>query len=223
MNDPEIRATLVEHLRKSDASASVLHEVPIRYARGHFDAGRADVLAVSGFVFGYEIKSEADNRARLRRQVPAYEAICDFCTIVVGLRHLPHVRATLPASWGILVATDGGLRRERQATRNVDVDPAAIARQLWKDECVAMLKEHGMTPARRAYVHDLWPLVEALPIDALRARLRVALVDHENALKDIRVERREERRRRVERERAHREAQDRLLAEWAARAAEVPC
>lgn len=169
MNDPEIRALLVEHLRASDPAPTIVHEVPIRYARGKFDAGRADVIAVSDVVAGYEIKSDVDSFARLERQVLAYEAICDFNTIVVGPRHLAHARAALPASWGILVAESGErLRRERPATRNERVEPAAIARQLWKEECVALLKEHGAKLPRRVLVHALWPLVEALPIDVLR-------------------------------------------------------
>lgn len=173
---------------------------------------------------GYEIKSDFDSRVRLQRQVRAYGALCDFCTVVVGPRHLAHVRAALPTTWGILVAEPAAsgvlLRCDRQATRNLDVEPAAIARQFWKTEVIALLKEHGAHLDRRAYVHVLWPLVEALPIDVLRARLRVALVAHEEALKDVRVERREEQRGRRAREKTQREARARLIAEWAAHAGE---
>lgn len=167
--DPKIRAALVAHLRATDPSAAVLHEVPIRYASGSYDAGRADVLAVSDVVSGYEIKSDADSRARLARQVIAYGALCDFCTAVVGPRHLSHVRAELPATWGILVAepAPGGvfLRRDRDAVRRIAVEPAAIARQLWREEGVALLKEHGVKVERRALVHHIWPLIEALPME----------------------------------------------------------
>lgn len=222
--DPQIRAALVAHLAGIEPSATVLHEVPIRYARGNFDARRADVIAVSNVVTGYEIKSDVDSLTRLDRQIIAYEALCDFCTIVVGSRHLAHARATVPASWGILLAASGEsgvvLHLERLATRNDRVEPAGIARHFWKEECVALLKEHGAKLPRRVLVHALWPLVEALPIDVLRARLRVALVDHENALKDVRVERREEQREHRKREKDRRERMDRILAEWSSRAAE---
>lgn len=222
--DPAIRDAVVAHLTAAKPSAAVLHEVPIRYARGHFDAGRADVIAVSDVVAGYEIKSDADSLVRLGRQIVAYEALCDFCTIVVGPRHLVHVRAVLPASWGIIVVETSNhgalLRRERPEMRNAAVEPAAIARQLWREECIALLKEHGMRPERRAYVHTLWPLVEALPLDVLRSRLRVALVDHENALRDERAARRERQRGHRQSERERREKRDRMLAEWVARARE---
>ena len=227
MNDPAIRAALVEHLRATDPAATILHEVPIRYARGRFDAGRADVIAVSGVVAGYEIKSDVDSLARLERQVLAYEALCDFSTIVVGSRHLAHARAALPASWGILVAesveSGARLRAERLPAQNERVEPGAIARQLWKEECVALLKEHGAKLDRRVLVHALWPLVEALPIDVLRARLRVALVDHEDALKDVRIDRREQQRERRRSDKEQREKRDRALAEWMARSGGVPC
>jgi hypothetical protein len=219
--DPAIRAAIVAHLRATDPSAVVLHEVPIRYARGDYDAGRADVLTVSDVVSGYEIKSDADSFARLPKQVIAYEALCDFCTIVVGPKHLAHARAALPTSWGIVVAeaADRGvfLRRERLATRNSDVEPAAIARQLWKEEGVALLKEQGTKIDRRTPVYRIWPLVEALPLEVLRTRLRAALVDHENALKDVRVARRKEQRDRRRQEKEQREAREEWLAEIAAR------
>ena len=219
--DPEIRAALVAHLAATEPSPAILNEVPIRYARGRYTAGRADVLAVSDVVAGYEIKSDADGRSRLDRQVLAYGALCDFCTIVVGPRHLAHVRSKLPASWGILVAEPRAqglfLRRERFAECNADVEPAAIARQFWKGECVALLKKHGAKIDRRALVHDIWPLVEALPLDVLRAALRVALVAHENALKDNRPRLRE-----IQRKNRHHEKDLRAKREeWAARTAEI--
>lgn len=219
--DPEIRAALAAHLSATEPVSTILNEVPIRYAQGRYTAGRADVLAVSDVVKGYEIKSDADGRSRLDRQVLAYGALCDFCTIVVGPRHLAHARSKLPASWGILVAEPRGegvfLRRERLAERNTAVEAASIARQLWKDECVALLKKHGVKIDRRARSHEIWPLVEALPIDALRDALRVALVAHENALKDNRPRLREIQRR-------HRQHEKDLRAKrekWAASAAEI--
>lgn len=217
--DPTIRAALVTHLRATDPSATVLHEVPIRYARGSYNAGRADVLAVSDVVSGYEIKSDADSRARLPRQVIAYGALCDFCTVVVGPKHLAHVRAELPATWGVLVAEPAPvgvfLRRERDAVRGAAVEPAAIARQLWRDEGAALLKTHGVKFDRRATVSDIWPLVEALPLEVLRARLRAALTDHEAALKDGREAQREASRRHRQWEKDQCAAREKMLAKFA--------
>lgn len=185
MRDPQIRAALVEHLRMHAPAATVRHEMVIRYARGRYGEARADVVAIDAWLHGYEIKSDRDSRVRLPGQVAAYDALFDFNTLVCAARHVAGARVALPAWWGILVAESASgevrLREERPAMRNGRVEPASLARQLHKGECIALLRANGVKVPTRTYVHHLWPQVETLPLDVLRAAVRASVVAHGDA------------------------------------------
>jgi hypothetical protein len=82
----------------------------------------------------------------------------------------------LPSWWGVLVAEDGVLREHRAGEQHAP-EPGPLVRMLWKDEMRALYRAHGIRLAAREYVHDLWRRVDAVPLDALRAAVRVALKD----------------------------------------------
>lgn len=209
--DPEIRSALVEHLRTTDPAATVVHEVGMRW-----HSVRADVVAVSNMLHGFEIKSDGDSFARLRWQVKGYDALFDFSTIVLTPRHLAKARAALPASWGILVAEAIGdvirLRQERPSTRNEALDRKALVRQLWRDDVVVLLRSKGIALRKRALVDELWERAETLPVDLLREHVRAAVVAHGDAREDLKERRAEEA--------AQRERRDRALGRFVARLGE---
>jgi hypothetical protein len=164
VNDPEIRALLRPRL-----TGLVINEVDLRAS-----AVRADVVVVNDDLHGYEIKSAVDSRARLPRQAEGYSRVFDFATLVTEPKHLRAALAILPPWWGVLVVEDGSLHEHRAAEQH-GPDPAALARMLWRDEGVAALRAHGVAVGNRVLVSRLWPLVEALPLDVLRAAVREAL------------------------------------------------
>ena len=174
VRDRQIRAALVEHLRAKDASAAILHELPLR--RGEH---RADVAYVNGVLAGYEIKSDGDSLARLPGQVDGYESVFEYSTVVIAPRHLKATREVVPKRWGIMVVevSPNGLwlRDVRQPKRNQQVDRRAVVRLLWKEECVAALRSQGIRVNHDDLVSEIWPKVEALPIRTLCNCVRTAL------------------------------------------------
>lgn len=198
LRDPQIRAALVAHILSADPTATVVHEIGMRW-----HSVRADVVAVGDMLSGFEIKSDGDSFARLRWQVKGYDGIFDYSTIV-GARHLTKARGLLPASWGILVAEeapDGArLRRDRLARRNESLDRKALVRQLWRDDAARMLRSQGIATRPRALVGELWERAEVLPIDVLREHVRAAIVAHGDAREDLKAVRAEARAERVRRD-----------------------
>lgn len=113
------------------------------------ERGRIDVAAIGENLVGYELKSDRDNLARLPRQMEAFEAVFDFCTLVVTPRHLTKARVALRRNWGLAVAIRddvGGLeyrqiRKPRAIGRH---DNVALAELLWRDELIHALETIGM-------------------------------------------------------------------------------
>jgi hypothetical protein len=164
--DKQIRTALSCDIRKRDITATIIDEVPL------LRNGRADVAAINGVLSGYEIKSERDSLARLPIQIPMYEAVFDYCSIVVAKRHLRRVRASVPNSWGICVATerDGELliEQRRKAKVNRGVQRTAIIQLLWKPELARLLREHNVTYEGTS-LRALWRAAEQLPrYDSMR-------------------------------------------------------
>ena len=104
MGDIDIRMAIVNQIRAADPTTAIFEELPL--ARGE---GCADIAAVNGALWGYELKSSRDSTARLRGQVRNYDRIFDYCLVVTACNHLRNVRKIVPPYWGILVAssTDG--------------------------------------------------------------------------------------------------------------------
>lgn len=194
MKDPEIRALL----RPTLLPGLVIDELEIR-CRG--DLVRADVVHVGDSLHGYEIKGASDSRIRLPRQVAAYSQVFDRCTLVTESKHLAKALTILPAWWGVLVAEDGALREHRATAPNPGVDPTILVRFLWRDDAARLMRAHGIHVVKGALVSRIWPLAAQVPIDALRARVRDAIVERcgPGGLRDARREQRaDEKRKRAE-------------------------
>jgi hypothetical protein len=140
---------------------------------------RIDIAVVNGVVHGFELKSASDTLGRLPDQITAYGAVLDYVTLVVAENHLKAASAIVPAWWGLVAARegDGGgveLVDVRAHMMNPAIDPAALARLLWRNEALDELDQRGLAegvrskPRRVIYAR----LTEAVSLQDLRAAVR---------------------------------------------------
>ena len=103
MNDIEIRTYFYKKkLRRYDdvEDVRIFDELGLMHG-----ACRADIAVVNGRLIGYEIKSERDTLARLDKQIPAYDAIFDAITIIVGANHRSAATKRAPRHWGVILSS----------------------------------------------------------------------------------------------------------------------
>lgn len=173
--DEDIRAALIDSLRKEDPTAVIVEELPLLRGRG-----RADLAFINGSLCGYEIKSEHDSLVRLGTQTDQYQSAFEFVTLVVTRKHLKSARNRVPSSWGLILAeraTDGCVRltQKRTAKKNNATDPKVLVRLLWKQECLRILKRVGVPVSAQTAVIMLWEQLETLPRRTLCDQVRLAL------------------------------------------------
>jgi hypothetical protein len=170
--DKQIRGALACIIRQQDSDAIIIDELPL------LRNGRADIAAVNGVMAGYEIKSERDSLARLPSQIPMYEAVFDYCNIVVAPMHLRRARELVPSAWGIFVAdSDAGIlaiQRRRRAKPNRNIQHGAVLRLLWRPELARLLRSNGIR-CEGTSIRRLWTSAEQLSQDVIREAAREAL------------------------------------------------
>lgn len=148
---------------------------------------RADIAVVNGHLVGYEIKSDNDSLRRLEGQVESYNAVFDRAFIVVGNRHIDSIQDRIPEWWGVIVSSRGprgaiNFSMMRRAQVNRGVDPVSVARLLWRDEAVEILKQKKLPsralrrPRAALYKH----LAELLSTCELRKTVREYLQKRRN-------------------------------------------
>ena len=178
MRDIDVRTALaaeVERRYQADSDTLIIHELGVCSG----DA-RIDLAVVNGKIHGYEIKSDADTLKRLPAQAEVYSAVFDLVTIVVGEHHLDAVRAIVPEWWGIVKAAPGNpvtLSELRPPKKNPSPDPMAIARLLWREEALNLLKEASLEGGVKSKPRDVIykRLVNSLPLEELRRLVRCQL------------------------------------------------
>ena len=171
--DGEIRSKLISTLRRQDKSAVIIEELPLLRGRG-----RADLAFVNGSLSGYEIKSDRDSLRRLGDQVQHYNTVFEYATVVLTESHLRNARRIIPLQWGIMLAGNDGkanLRCVRSPKLNRATDPEALARLLWKRECVRALAHNGIAVSISTPIKKLWYAVAQLPPPDLLQEVREAL------------------------------------------------
>ena len=106
LHDSDIREPLFDFLEESLGKIRILEEKQTGRAR-------ADVVMVTEkYLYGIEIKSDADTYARLNKQVRYYDQYYDRNIVVVGSMHAAHIEEHVPEWWGILsVDADRGQDR----------------------------------------------------------------------------------------------------------------
>src|SRR5262245_4354962 len=174
--DPDVRGLLREYLDDlhKDTDTRVLEELGL--CQGDV---RVDVAAVNDELSGYEIKSPSDTLRRFPNQCRIYSKVVDRAWLVAPEPAL--ARAETPAWWGLMAVFEAGdrlaLRVARHAQLNPNPDPLSIAKLLWRDEALEVLRGAGrargvMTKSRKI----IWKrLVDCVALDDLRAAVRAAL------------------------------------------------
>lgn len=179
MTDHDIRAVLKRELRaqyQGDVDTMIIEELGLRHGKT-----RVDVAVVNGYLHGFELKSDSDTLRRLESQARIYSDVLDRATLVVAPHHLDRAVQLVPCWWGISVAdSDTGhirLVQVRVASENPAPNALDVAKLLWRDEAVTILRELGgakgvlSRPRRMIYAR----LAEIMPLDVLRARVRCQL------------------------------------------------
>lgn len=170
MLDADIRPVLRQLISTTLEDAVVFDEFPV------CRSGRADLAAVNGSLWGYEIKSERDSLARLPVQVGNYERIFDFNVACVSKRHLADVRKLVPQHWGLLEVGDAvDLKIRRAPKRNRNTASDAQLRLLWRNEVGRLLRENGIAVPSNMLVGELWKLAGTLPSKIVQTSIRSQL------------------------------------------------
>lgn len=185
MNDHSIRKSFHKAVLNRHHSAKhtlVLDELGLMHG-----ACRADIAVVNGKLIGFEIKSDEDSLNRLKTQVEAYNAVFDRISIVVGERYRETIPRRVPRHWGIFttqVDKSGNVRfcLHRPAMPNPNVKPTAIARLLWRDEAIEILR-NSRAPAHifrapRGRIYQF--LARTLPLQKLKMLVREQLKARKN-------------------------------------------
>jgi hypothetical protein len=173
--DIDVRSLLKQYLHASESNDTLLLD-ELGLCQGDV---RVDVAVVNGELSGYEIKSPADTLARWPKQRRFYSRVVDRAWLVAPVKALE--RAEMPPWWGQIGVFDSddklALRVIRGAQINPTPDPLSIARLLWRDEAIALLKTAGAARGVMSKSRDvIWARVaETIDLDALRAAVRLAL------------------------------------------------
>jgi len=175
-NDPDVRALLREYLESVHEGTDTVLLEELGLCQGDV---RVDVASVNGELSGFEIKSPSDTLARFPNQCKVYSKVVDRAWLVAPLKAL--AKAEVPDWWGqigVFELDDRlALRVVRPSARNPKIHPMSLARLLWRDEALEVLRNAGrargvMTKSRKV----IWKrLIECVELDALRAAVRAAL------------------------------------------------
>lgn len=145
LKDVDIRIAMLDYLRRKNKNIRIISEFGI--CDGF---SRADIAVVDRKeLCGYEIKSDADDLARLPFQVDFYSKTFDKAAIVVGQQYIDDISKNIPVWWGIYFAerSDNGrvtIKEVRACAKNRHVDTMALLELLWRDEVYTLLKQHGV-------------------------------------------------------------------------------
>lgn len=172
-NEAVVRAALVQRLARS-RGVRLVEEfwVPETHER-------ADLVRINGSMDAFEIKTEFDRLDRLPRQVSAYSRMFDSCTAVVARKHIEGTLEVVPDWWGVMAVVHVGetirFSSVRAAKPNRQVNAAARARLLWRNELFEVLLSLGRSPnvaaSRAALRGDLESFVESGRLNALVTRV----------------------------------------------------
>ena len=165
--DKDIREPLFFFLEETYGKVRILEEK-------RTGSARADVVMITPqFLYGIEIKSDADSYTRLKKQVKNYDWYYDRNIIVVGSTHAAHVREHVPDTWGIIsVELDEKGRVDfyviREATDNPKVKDKRKITILWRTELNRLLERNRLPKylqRRKQFVQE--KLIEKVPGDVL--------------------------------------------------------
>ena len=182
MKDIHIRKTLKKILFKKYSKSTdtvIIEELGL----GH-GTTRIDLAVVNGFLHGFEFKSDKDNLERLPHQAAMYNKVFDKITLIVGYRHAFEAIKIIPDWWGIKIAEKNTndevkfitVRREK---KNSSLDKLFLAKLLWKEEAINLLKEFGLINGLRSKTRKSIynTLIDVADIEAIQNRVRERLIN----------------------------------------------
>ncbi len=141
--DKDIREPLFDFLEDTFGKVRILEEK-------RTGSARADVVMITpDYLFGIEIKSDADTYARLEKQVKNYNWYYDRNIIVVGSTHAAHVKEHVPEWWGIItVEPDENGNADFYIMREAEVNPKVKEKRkitiLWRTELNNLLEKNKL-------------------------------------------------------------------------------
>ena len=181
MKDIHIRAALKKELSVKylgDPEALIIDEFGIGNG-----ITRVEVVVISTFLHGFEIKSDYDNLKRLPDQVRLSSSALDHATLVVGSRHIYEAIQVIPYWWGVILVEKGkkddvNFIDIRKSSSNPSLDKSAIIKLLWRNEALDLLEDTGFADGYhskpRAVIYER--LAETADIDWLRSKIHQQLV-----------------------------------------------
>ncbi len=166
LHDKDIREPLFEYLEDNFGKVRILEEK-------RTGSARADVVMITpDFLYGIEIKSDADTYARLEKQVKNYDWYYDRNIIVVGTSHAAHVSEHVPEWWGIITVERIGEELDfyvlRQTMDNPKVKDKRKITILWRTELNRILAKNNLPKYKeksKLFVQE--KLLDKVPDDIL--------------------------------------------------------
>ena len=166
LHDSDIREPLFYYLEEKIGKIRILEEKQTGKAR-------ADIVMVTEqYLYGIEIKSDADTYVRLKKQVRYYDQYYDRNIVVVGSTHALHVAEHVPHWWGIISAEliDGKMDFYviREPKNNPKVQGEKKITILWRPELNRLLEKNRMPAYKqksKAFVQS--KLLEKVPEELL--------------------------------------------------------
>ena len=166
LHDADIRDPLFDYLEENLGKIRILEEKQTGRVR-------ADVVMVTErYLYGIEIKSDADTYVRLKKQVMYYDQYYDRNIVVVGSTHALHIREHVPDWWGIISVERIGGKPDFYVIREPQDNPETREEKkimiLWRPELGRLLKKNGLPEYKRkskAFVQGR--LLEKIPGDLL--------------------------------------------------------
>lgn len=142
VRDIDIRQMLHKMLAnefKDTPDTIIIDELQVCYG-----SARADVVAINGSLYGYEIKSESDTLERLSNQVYYYDKVFDYIYLVCSDSFSKEIEELIPEWWGIYIASKNTygelvIEKLREANQNKKLEGFSLAQFLWKDELLDIL------------------------------------------------------------------------------------
>ena len=196
LKDKDIREPLFEFLEENYGIVRILEEKTM-------GRSRADVIMVTTeYLYGIEIKSDADSYARLSGQVKDYDKYYDYNFVVVGTSHALHIREHVPEYWGVITVEAVEGKPDFYILRHPSPNPRMIWQRkleiLWRPELAKLQVIYGMPKykeKRKSFVADkLVEWMEAGKIEEMSLRREVCNLLLERDYSTIRQELEEYRR-----------------------------
>ena len=142
LHDNDIREPLFDFLEERFGKTRILEEKQTGRAR-------ADIVMVTErYLYGIEIKSDADSYTRLKKQVKYYDQYYDRNIVVVGSTHAVHITEHVPEWWGIISVELISGRMDfyviREPKDNSEVQGEKKITILWRPELNRILEKNGL-------------------------------------------------------------------------------